>query len=88
VHGKWSLLAFGLVAVVLLAIGLIATPFAPIFAAVVAFLVMLALLFGSSGRRSREVGSEHAVAAEDRREAGQAARPSASAAPQSGEGGT
>ena len=87
-YGKWFLFAFGLAAVVLLGIGLVAAAWAPIFAAAIALLVILALLFGFSGRRSREVGSEHAAAAEDRREAGQAARPSASAAPQSGEGGT
>jgi len=85
-YGKWFLFAFGGGIVALLVIALIATAYAPIFAVAIAILLALAILVGRAGRRTQQVGSEHHAAAEERRQAGQAARPSADAAPQSGEG--
>ncbi|HMC06554.1 MAG TPA: hypothetical protein VKG89_04070 [Solirubrobacterales bacterium] len=81
------LLGLVIVLVVLLALALIVS-FAPFLAAAIALAVIVALVWGFAARRTRQVGSEHATAAEERRDAGGAARPSASAAPQSGEGGT
>ena len=85
-YGRWFLFAFGIVIVALLAIALIATAYAPIFAVVIALLIAVAFVFHRSTQRTRQVGTEHAAAAEERRQAGQPERPSASAAPQSGEG--
>jgi cellulose synthase/poly-beta-1,6-N-acetylglucosamine synthase-like glycosyltransferase len=79
-------LAFVIVIIALLAIALIVS-YAPLFALAIALAVVVALVWGFAARRTRQVGSEHATAAEERRDAGAAARPSASAAPQSGEGG-
>lgn len=75
-----------MVAVVFLVIALIAVAFAPIFAVGIAVLFGIALLVGASARRSKQVGSEHGAAAQDRREAGQETRSSASARPAAGEG--
>jgi hypothetical protein len=85
-YGTWfvSVLAIGMV--VLLAIALAAGAFAPLLAAGIALVVGVVLLIGASARRSSQVGAEHATAAEERRQAGQGDRPSASAAPRSGEG--
>jgi predicted lipid-binding transport protein (Tim44 family) len=85
-YGKWFMWTAGVIFVVLLAIGLIAVPWVAIFAVVIAFLIALAFLFSRASQRRQQLGSEHAAAAEDRRQAGQPARPSASAAPRSGEG--
>jgi hypothetical protein len=85
-YGKWFLFAFGFGIVVLVGIALIATAYAPIFAVVIALLLAVAIVFHRSTQRTRQVGTEHAAAAEERRQAGQPARPSASAAPRSGEG--
>jgi MFS superfamily sulfate permease-like transporter len=85
VYGRWFSLAFGFAAVVLLGVALIASVYAPIFAVVIALLIALAFILNRATRRTQQVGSEHAAAAE-RRQAGQPTRPSASAAPHSGEG--
>jgi len=85
-YGKWFLVAFSVWIVVLLAIALITAVYAPIFAVGIGLLVVFAVVYGLSTRRTRQVGSEHAVAAQERRESGQGSRPSASGAPASGEG--
>jgi hypothetical protein len=79
-------MAFGFGLLVLFVIGLVATAFAPIFAVAIAVLVAAMIIFGLSARRTSEVGSERSAARQDRREAGQGHRPSASAAPRGGEG--
>jgi MFS superfamily sulfate permease-like transporter len=86
VYGRWFSFAFGFAAVVLLGVALIASVYAPIFAVVIALLIALAFILNRATRRTQQLGSEHAAAAEERRQAGQPARPSASAAPHSGEG--
>ena len=70
----------------MLVIALVAIAWAPIFALGIAVLFGVALLIGASAGRSKEVGGEHAAAAQDRREAGQETRSSASARPAAGEG--
>jgi MFS superfamily sulfate permease-like transporter len=85
-YGKWFLIVFSFVMVVLLVIALIAAAYAPIFAVAIAALIATVFLLARASRRSRQVGSEHASAGAERREADQAARPSATAAPRSGEG--
>jgi uncharacterized protein (DUF58 family) len=83
-YGKWFLLAFSVGIVVLLSIAL--TPFVAVFAVALALLLAVAIVLSRASRRTQQVGSEHEAAEEERRRAGQAARPSASAAPRSGEG--
>jgi hypothetical protein len=85
-YGKWFLFAFGFGLLVLFVIGMIATAYAPIFAVAIALLVGVFLFAGMATRRGSQVGSERSSAAQERREAGQGARPSASAAPRGGEG--
>jgi hypothetical protein len=86
VYGTWLLIVLSFVLVVFLAIGLIV--WAPIIIAVaIALIVIAGVVWSQSRRRTQQVGAEHAVAAEERREAGQTSRPSASGAPVSGEGG-
>jgi len=85
-YGKWFGFAFGLIAVVVLLIGLIAAAYAPIFAAGIALLLGLAFIFGLSTKRTSQVGEEHGASAQERREAGQSQRSSASARPAAGEG--
>ena len=85
-YGKWFLFAFGFAAVALLAIALIATAYAPIFAVAIALLVAIVVLIGRAGSRTEQVGSEPEVAAEERRQAGQTQRETAGAGPASGEG--
>jgi hypothetical protein len=85
VYGTWFLTTLSFVAVILLVIGLLA--YAPIIAVGLAFVIAVGILWGLAARRARQVGGERASAAKERREAGQAARPSASGAPVSGEGG-
>jgi hypothetical protein len=85
-YGKWFLRALGFTLIVLFVIGMIATAYAPIFAVGIALVIAAFLLMGMAGRRSSQVGSERSAAAQERREAGQASRPSATAAAQSGEG--
>jgi hypothetical protein len=72
--------------VILLVIGLIFATFAPIFAAGIALLLGIAFIFGMSSKRTSQVGDEHGAAAQERREAGQTQRSSASARPAAGEG--
>jgi uncharacterized protein (DUF58 family) len=83
-YGKWFLLAFSVGIIILFSIAL--TPFVAVFAVALGLLLAAAVVVGRAGRRSQQVGSEHGAAAEERRQAGQEARPSASAAPRSGEG--
>jgi hypothetical protein len=85
-YGKWLLFAFGFGLLVLFVIGTIATAYAPIFAVGIVLLVGAFLLAGMASRRGSQVGSERSAAAQERREAGQGARPSANAAPRGGEG--
>jgi MFS superfamily sulfate permease-like transporter len=85
-YGKWFLVVFSFGILVLLVIALIAAAYAPIFAVAIAALIAVVFLVARAGQRSRQVGAEHASAAAERREADQAARPSATAAPRSGEG--
>lgn len=85
-YGKWFLFVFGFGIIVLLVIALLAAPWVPILAAAIALVIGGAIWVRQGTKRTREVGSEHAAAASDRREAGQPARPSATAAPHSGEG--
>lgn len=85
-YGRWLLFAFGFVVLVLFVIGMIATAYAPIFAVGIVLLIAAFLLGGMATRRASQVGSERSTAAQERREAGQGSRASASAAPQSGEG--
>ncbi|OLE38730.1 MAG: hypothetical protein AUG48_01000 [Actinobacteria bacterium 13_1_20CM_3_68_9] len=75
----------GFVAVILLIVGLVA--YAPIIAVGIALIVAMGILWSLARRRTRQLGSEHASAARDRRAAGQTHRPSATGAPVSGEGG-
>jgi Flp pilus assembly protein TadB len=84
-YGKWFLITFGPIAVILLIIALAVTPWAAIFAVAIALVLGIVFVFGQATRRSQQVGSEHAAAAEDRVQAG---RPGgARGAPASGEGG-
>jgi hypothetical protein len=85
-YGRWLLLAFGFGLLVFFVIGMIATAYAPIFAVGIALLIAAFLLGGMAMRRGSQLGSERSSAAQERREAGQAARPSAGAQPRSGEG--
>ena len=85
-YGRWFLFAFGFGLLVLFVIGMIATAYAPIFAIGIALLIGVFLLAGMATRRSSQVGSERSTAAQERREAGQSARHSASASPRGGEG--
>jgi Flp pilus assembly protein TadB len=85
-YGKWFLFAFGFGLLVLFVIGMIATAYAPIFAVAIALLVAVFLLGGMAARRGSQVGSERSSAAQERREAGQTARPTATAEPRGGEG--
>ena len=85
-YGKWFVFVFGFGLLVLFVIGMIATAYAPIFAVGIALLIAAFLLGGMAARRGSQVGSERSTAAQERREAGQAARPSANAAPRGGEG--
>jgi high-affinity Fe2+/Pb2+ permease len=85
-YGRWFLAVFAFGLLVLFVVGLIATAFTPIFAVAIALLVLVVLGFGMATRRSSQVGSERSAAAQERREAGQGHRPSASAAPSGGEG--
>jgi hypothetical protein len=85
-YGKWFLFAFGFGLLVLFVIGMIATAYAPIFAIGIALVLGAFLLGGMATRRSSQLGSERSAAAQERREAGQSARPSASAEPRGGEG--
>jgi hypothetical protein len=86
VYGTWFLIVVSFFLVVFLAIGLIV--WAPIIIAVAIALVVIAgVVWSRSRRRTQQVGAEHAAAAQERRDAGQIERPSASGAPVSGEGG-
>jgi Flp pilus assembly protein TadB len=85
-YGKWFAIAFGFGLLVLFVIGMIATAYAPIFAVAIALLVAVVVIWGMSARRTSQVGSERSAAAQERREAGQSARPSATSAPRGGEG--
>jgi hypothetical protein len=86
VYGTWFLIVLSFFVVVFLAIGLIV--WAPIIIAVaIALVVIAAIVWRQSRRRTQQVGGEHAAAAQERRDAGQPGRPSASGAPVSGEGG-
>jgi hypothetical protein len=85
-YGKWFLFAFGFGIAVLLVIGLIATAYAPIFAVALGVLIAAVIIWALSTRRSSQVGAERSAAAQERREAGQTARPSATSAPSGGEG--
>ena len=74
VYGTWLLIVLSFVLVVFLAIGLIV--WAPIIIAVaIALIVIAGVVWSQSRRRTRQVGAEHAVAAEERRDAGQTAAP-------------
>jgi hypothetical protein len=84
-YGKWFLTVFGLGAGFLLIVGLM-TAYAALAAVAVAFFLAFIIVAGLSARRTRQVGSEHAAIAHERREAGQSERPGASGAPRSGEG--
>jgi hypothetical protein len=86
VYGRWLMIVFAGWLVVLLAIALITTAYAPLFAVGIGLVVAFAIVYGLSAQRTRQVGSEHSAAARERREADQGGRPSASAAPASGEG--
>jgi membrane protein implicated in regulation of membrane protease activity len=85
-YGRWFLIAFGFGLLVLFVIGMIATAYAPIFAVGIALLIAAFLLAGMATRRGSQVGSERTSAAQERREAGQGARATASASPRGGEG--
>jgi hypothetical protein len=85
-YGKWLVFAFGFGIAVLVVVALIATAYTPIFAVAIAVLVGAMLIWGMATRRSSQVGSERSAAAQERREAGQGARQSATAAPGGGEG--
>ena len=85
-YGKWFLFAFGFGLLVLFVIGMIATAYAPIFAVGIALLIAVFLLGGMASRRSSQIGSERSSAAQERREAGQSARPTVTAEPRGGEG--
>jgi hypothetical protein len=93
-YGKWFLVTFGPIALILLVIALAVTPWAAIFAAAIALVLGALFIFGRATQRSQELGSEHAAAAEDRAQAGGAreqVQPGGPAgdrgAPASGEGG-
>jgi Flp pilus assembly protein TadB len=86
VYGTWFMIVLSFVVLVFLAVGLIV--WAPIIIAVaIAAIVVAGVVWSRSRSRTQQLGSEHASAAQDRRDAGQTQRPSASGAPVSGEGG-
>jgi hypothetical protein len=68
-YGKWFLVTFGPIAVILLIIALAVTPWAAIFAVAIALVLGVVFIFGRATQRSQELGSEHAAAAEDRAQA-------------------
>jgi hypothetical protein len=84
-YGTWLPISLSFVAVILLIVGLIA--YAPIIAVAIALVIAVGILWGLARRRTRQVGAEHAAAADERRSAGRGVRPSADGAPVSGEGG-
>lgn len=84
-YGTWFLSVTGLVAVILLIVGLVA--YASIIAVGIALILATGILWVLAMRRTRQVGSEHATAAQERRAAGRTAGPRPSGAPVSGEGG-
>jgi hypothetical protein len=90
-YGKWFLVTFGPIAVILLIIALAVTPWAAIFAVAIALVLGTMIVWGRATRRTEQLGSEHAAVARDRaqaREGAPAGEPSgARGAPESGEGG-
>jgi flagellar biosynthesis component FlhA len=84
-YGKWFLTVFAFGAAILLIVGLM-TAFAALVAVAIGLLLGFIALWVLAARRTRQVGAEHATTAEERRDAGQTERPSASGAPRSGEG--
>jgi flagellar biosynthesis component FlhA len=84
-YGKWFLTVFAFGGAVLLIVGLM-TAFPALAAVAIGLLLGFIVIYALAARRTRQVGAEHATAAEERRDAGQAGRPSASGAPRSGEG--
>jgi membrane protein implicated in regulation of membrane protease activity len=84
-YGKWFLAVFGLGALLLLIVALM-TAFPALLAVVIGLLVGSIAVYSFSARRTRQVGGEHETATEERRQAGQTGRPSASGAPAAGEG--
>jgi membrane protein implicated in regulation of membrane protease activity len=84
-YGKWFLTVSGLGALILLIVGLMTT-FAALLAVAIGLLLGSVAVYVLAARRRRQVGREHAAGTEDRRQAGQTARPGASGAPRSGEG--
>jgi hypothetical protein len=68
-YGKWFLVTFGPIALILLVVALAVTPWAAIFAVAIALVLGVVFVFGRATRRSQELGREHAAAAEDRAQA-------------------
>jgi hypothetical protein len=84
-YGKWFLTVFGLGAVILLIVGLM-TAFPALLAVAIGLLLGSIAVYVLAARRRGQVGREHAVVTQERRQAGETARPGASGAPRSGEG--
>jgi len=85
--GKGFLAVIGLTGLILLTIGL-AIAASAVIAVAIGFELIAGILFAFSARRSRQVGSEHAAVAADRRHSDHVAKPPPDrGAPRSGEGG-
>ena len=84
-YGKWFLMVFGFGAAILLVVALMAA-FPALLAVAIGLFVGSLAIYAFAARRSAKVGGEHEAVAEERRQAGQTARPRASGAPRSGEG--
>jgi hypothetical protein len=85
VYGKWFLSVMSFVALILLVVALVA--WASIIGVGIALILAIGIVWALAARRSGQRGQEHETAAEERRAAGRRARPRASGAPVSGEGG-
>ena len=75
-YGKWFLTVFAFGGAVLLIVGLM-TAFPALAAVAIGLLLGFIVIYALAAKRTRQVGAEHATAAEERRDAGQAGRPSA-----------
>ena len=84
-YGKWFLMVFGFGAAILLVVALMAA-FPALLAVAIGLLLGSLAVYAFAARRSARVGGEHGAVAEERRQAGQTARSSASGAPAAGEG--
>jgi hypothetical protein len=71
----WIAMILGGIGVLLLLMAVAFGPAAPVYAVVIGVALIVAIVVGLSARRSAQVGSEHQVAAKERREASTEPRP-------------